>query len=348
MRQAQLLTGENRVGHVWKLAAIAILLAGSFAAGARAQQKGQKTFATPAEASQALFAAAKSNDEKALLELFGPNGKEIVNSGDSAADEQSRAHFAQRYEEMHRLVWEPDGTVAVYIGAHNWPYPISLRKKGTAWYFDTDAGKQEVLYRRIGFNEISAMRICEELVAAQKDFSQQNNQYAQKIISDGGKKDGLYWTGIYAMRCVNWRTDLDTEICRAEAVLQCLLLLRGGEEEIAEDLGRRFFGGGDPASLGNDKRVVAVEGALAGVDCHHGFGQVAQLAVVIFHLPIVARYHVVFIHDSRAQEGRAIAKHLGREEAGATRVAVIAVIDDRAFDTGNEFFRLRVIHIVQI
>ena len=195
MRQAQLLTGENRAGHVWKLAAIAILLAGSFAAGARAQQKGQKTFATPAEASQALFAAAKSNDEKALLELFGPNGKEIVNSGDSAADEQSRAHFAQRYEEMHRLVWEPDGTVAVYIGAHNWPYPISLRKKGTAWYFDTDAGKQEVLYRRIGFNEISAMRICEELVAAQKDYSQQNNQYAQKIISDGGKKDGLYWTG---------------------------------------------------------------------------------------------------------------------------------------------------------
>jgi len=195
MRQAQLLTGENRAGHVWKLAAIAILLAGSFAAGARAQQKGQKTFATPAEASQALFAAAKSNDEKALLELFGPNGKEIVNSGDSAADEQSRAHFAQRYEEMHRLVWEPDGTVAIYIGAHNWPYPISLRKKGTAWYFDTDAGKQEVLYRRIGFNEISAMRICEELVAAQKDYSQQNNQYAQKIISDGGKKDGLYWTG---------------------------------------------------------------------------------------------------------------------------------------------------------
>jgi hypothetical protein len=195
MRQAQLLTGENRAGHVWKLAAIAILLAGSFAAGARAQQKGQKTFATPTEASQALFTAAKSNDEKALLELFGPNGKEIVNSGDSAADEQSRAHFAQRYEEMHRLVWEPDGTVAIYIGAHNWPYPISLRKKGTAWYFDTDAGKQEVLYRRIGFNEISAMRICEELVAAQKDYSQQNNQYAQKIISDGGKKDGLYWTG---------------------------------------------------------------------------------------------------------------------------------------------------------
>lgn len=194
MRRAQLLIDEIDAGHVWKLAAIGILLAGSFAAATRAQQKGQKTFATPEEASQALFAAAKGNDEKALLEVFGPDGKEIVNSGDPAADQRSREHFAQRYEEMHRLVWEPDGTVSIYIGAHNWPYPVSLKKKGNAWYFDTEAGKQEILYRRIGFNEISAMRICEELVAAQKEYyAQQNNQYAQKILSDEGKKDGLYW-----------------------------------------------------------------------------------------------------------------------------------------------------------
>lgn len=193
MRQVQLLMNEIHASHFWKVAAIGILLAGSFAAATRAQQKGQKTFATPEEASQALFAAAKANDEKALLELFGPDGKEIVNSGDPAADERSRTHFAQRYEEMHRLVWEPDGTVSIYIGAHNWPYPVSLRKKGNVWYFDTQAGKQEVLYRRIGFNEISAMRICDELAAAQKEYYTEHNAYAPKILSEGTKKDGLYW-----------------------------------------------------------------------------------------------------------------------------------------------------------
>jgi Protein of unknown function (DUF2950) len=194
MRRVQLLLNEIHAGHFWKLAAIGILLAGSFAAATEAQQKGQKTFATPEEASRALFAAAKDNDEKALLQVLGPDGKEIVNSGDPAADQRNREHFTQRYEEMHRLVWEPDGTVSIYIGAHNWPYPISLKKKGSAWYFDTEAGKQEILYRRIGFNEISAMRICEELVAAQKEYyAQQNNQYAQKILSDEGRKDGLYW-----------------------------------------------------------------------------------------------------------------------------------------------------------
>jgi hypothetical protein len=194
MRRVQLLMNEFPSGHVWKIAAIAVLLTGSFAGNAVAQQKGQKTFASPDEAAQALFKAAQSSDEKALLELFGPDGKEIVDSGDTAADERSRANFTKRYEEMHRLVKEPDGTMAIYIGAHNWPYPVSLRNKGNVWYFDTEAGKQEILYRRVGFNEISAMRVCEELVAAQKEYyAHQNNQYASKIVSDGGKKDGLYW-----------------------------------------------------------------------------------------------------------------------------------------------------------
>jgi Protein of unknown function (DUF2950) len=193
MRRAKLQMHEIHAGHYWKVAAITILFAGSFAANAWAQQKGQKTFATPEEAAQALFTAAHDNDEKVLLELFGADGKEIVDSGDPAADERSRAHFAQRYEEMHRLVKEPDGTVAIYIGAHNWPYPISLRSKGNVWYFDTAGGKEEVLYRRIGFNEISAMRICDELAAAQKEYYAQHNEYAQKIRSDEGKKDGLYW-----------------------------------------------------------------------------------------------------------------------------------------------------------
>jgi Protein of unknown function (DUF2950) len=176
-----------------RIAAITVLIMAGFGAGSRAQQTGQKTFATPEEAAKALLVAAQSNDEKALLELFGPNGKQIVASGDPAEDARARSNFVKRYEEMNRLVKEPDGTISLYIGSHNWPYPIPLRSKGNVWYFDTEAGRKEVLYRRIGYNEISAIHICQQLVDAQKEYSQQNNQYAQKIYSDEGKKDGLYW-----------------------------------------------------------------------------------------------------------------------------------------------------------
>jgi hypothetical protein len=94
---------------------------------------------------------------------------------------------------MHRLVKEPDGTVTLYIGPHNWPTPIPLVNKGHSWYFDTEAGKKEILYRRIGRNELSAIRVCQELVAAQKEYSAQHKEYAQKIFSDEGQHDGLYW-----------------------------------------------------------------------------------------------------------------------------------------------------------
>jgi hypothetical protein len=169
-------------------------VAASFTVSAVAQQKGQKTFSTPEEATQALFTAAQNNDEKALLDILGPDAKQIVTSGDAEEDTRGRANFVKRYQEMNRLVKEPDGTISLYIGARNWPYPVPLRNKGNAWYFDTPAGKQEVLYRRIGYNEMSAIHICDQLVMAQKEyFSQQNSEYAQKIFSDEGKKDGLYW-----------------------------------------------------------------------------------------------------------------------------------------------------------
>jgi hypothetical protein len=177
-----------------RLAVVAILWMAGFAASSLAQQKGQKTFATPEEACQVLLTAAENNDEKMLLELLGPDAKQIVSSGDADEDARSRANFVKRYQEMNRLVKEPDGTVSLYIGSRNWPYPIPLRNKGGVWFFDTDAGKLEVLYRRIGFNEVSAIHICDELVAAQKEYyAKQNNQYAQKIFSDEGKQDGLYW-----------------------------------------------------------------------------------------------------------------------------------------------------------
>ncbi len=174
--------------------AAALFLTALIPACASAQQKGQKTFSSPEEASAALLAATQSNDEKALLEIFGPDGKEVVASGDADEDAQNRANFVEKYNEVHRLVKEPDGTVTLYIGAQNWPTPIPIVNKGNVWYFHTEAGKKEILARRIGLNEMSAIRICQELVAAQKEYhSMQNNQYAQKIFSDKGQSNGLYW-----------------------------------------------------------------------------------------------------------------------------------------------------------
>ena len=176
-----------------KFAAVALILAMCLAMSAMAQQPGQKTFSSAEEASNALVTAAQNNDEKAMLEILGPTGKQIVSSGDDAEDAENRANFVQRYQEMHRLVKEPDGTTVLYIGAHNWPTPIPLMNKGKSWYFDTEAGKKEILYRRIGRNELSAIRVCQELVAAQKEYSAQHSEYAQKIFSDEGQHNGLYW-----------------------------------------------------------------------------------------------------------------------------------------------------------
>jgi Protein of unknown function (DUF2950) len=176
-----------------KLAVVAIVLTMCMTSVSVAQQAHQKTFSSAEAASGALVTAAQNNDERAMLEILGPAGKRIVSSGDEVEDAENRANFVKRYQEMHRLVKEPDGTTILYIGAHNWPTPIPLMHKGSAWYFDTEAGKKEILYRRIGRNEMSAIRVCQELVAAEKEYSAQHNEYAQKIFSDEGQQNGLYW-----------------------------------------------------------------------------------------------------------------------------------------------------------
>jgi Protein of unknown function (DUF2950) len=175
------------------LSVLAVLLTVCLATRSAAQQKGQKTFSSPEEASNALLMATQSNDEKAMLDILGREGKQIVSSGDEVEDSNSRATFARKYQEMHRLVKEPDGTTTLYIGAENWPTPIPLVNKGNVWYFDTEAGKREILYRRIGRNEMSTIRVCDELVAAQKEYNSTHNEYAQKIFSDEGQHNGLYW-----------------------------------------------------------------------------------------------------------------------------------------------------------
>ena len=193
MRRTKLNFDKFHWANLPKLAVVAILLTACFPTRSMAQQPGQKTFSSAEDASNALVTAAQSNDEKAMLDILGPEGKQIVSSGDETEDANSRANFVQRYQEMHRLVKEPDGITILYIGADNWPTPIPLVNKGNSWYFDTEAGKKEILYRRIGRNELSAIRVCQELVAAQKEYSAEHKEYAQKIFSDEGQHDGLYW-----------------------------------------------------------------------------------------------------------------------------------------------------------
>jgi len=174
-------------------AMMAVILSGAFSAAAMAQEKGQKTFASAEEASQAFVKAAEANDITALIAMIGPSAKTIVLSGDEAQDAERRAHFVKRYTEMHRLFKEPDGTTTLYVGAENWPLPISLVNKGNVWYFDGEAAKKEILYRRVGLNEISAIRVLQELTEAQKEYFTAQQVYAAKIMSDAGQKDGLYW-----------------------------------------------------------------------------------------------------------------------------------------------------------
>jgi hypothetical protein len=194
MRQTKLNFAALQSGNLPKFAAVAILFLGAMPAISQAQQQGQKTFASAEEASNALFNAAQNNDEKTMLEIFGPDGKQVVSSGDDVQDKEMHANFAKKYQQMHRLVNEPDGTTSLYIGAENWPAPIPLVHKGNTWYFDTEAGTKEILYRRVGRNEVTTIHVCRELVAAQKDyFSESHNAYAQKFFSSEGQHDGLYW-----------------------------------------------------------------------------------------------------------------------------------------------------------
>ncbi len=196
MQRANLNFTKFHLGGLALFVTAAILWTVSFPVFSLAQQKTQKTFSSAEAASNAFAAATAKNDEEAILEILGPEGKQIVSSGDPTEDAEGRATFTQKYEEMHRLVTEPNGTVTLYIGPENWPTPIPILNKGGLWYFDTEAGKQEILQRRIGGNELSAIRICQQLVAAQKEFYSSQNRYAEKVFSDEGQHNGLYWKAL--------------------------------------------------------------------------------------------------------------------------------------------------------
>jgi Protein of unknown function (DUF2950) len=157
-------------------------------------------FATPDDASNALLAAAKSGDHDALMAIFGPDSKEVLFSGDEVQDKNSGEAFVAGYGVMHRWRKMPDGGQILLVGADNFPFPIPLKKNtGGQWFFDTAAGKEEVLNRRIGRNELAIIDVCEAAVDAQGEYyskphdGQPAKLFAAKFISDPGKQNGLYW-----------------------------------------------------------------------------------------------------------------------------------------------------------
>jgi hypothetical protein len=184
-----------------------LLLVAGFAGSSFAQDSPQpRTFSSPGEASDALFQAAKKEDEPALEAILGA-GKDVTSSSDEVEDKLEREQFGQKYQEMHRLVQEPDGSTVLYIGAENWPFPIPLVSKNGAWYFDSKAGTQEILFRRIGENEAVALEVCEEFAITKKDQVAKPasydpiTQFAQSLVSaglaNGGSNDSSPFHGYY-------------------------------------------------------------------------------------------------------------------------------------------------------
>jgi hypothetical protein len=159
----------------------------------------QKTFKSSEEAVKALINAVKADDTKELLAIFGPAGKEIISSGDEVADKTGRERFIQNYEEMSKLVSETEKKMNLLIGKEEWLFPIPIVKKGETWVFDTMAGKEELINRRIGRNELNTIEVCRAYVDAQREYALKDRdgdglmEYAQKFGSTKGKKDGLYW-----------------------------------------------------------------------------------------------------------------------------------------------------------
>jgi hypothetical protein len=165
-------------------------------------QPPQKTFSTPQEAARALIDAAANNDTAAMLQIFGPAGKDIVQSGDPAADKESRGQFADlAHQKMEVQIDKDKDRATLIVGPENWPMPVPIVLEKDRWRFDSRVGRVEVLARRVGRNELTAIEVCRGYVEAQMEYASRDRtaggvlQYAQHIASSPGKKDGLYWDG---------------------------------------------------------------------------------------------------------------------------------------------------------
>src|SRR5829696_2957463 len=160
-----------------------------------------KAFSSADEAAAALVLAAGSYNEAALTEILGPDSFDIIHSGEAVVDKQNSLDFAAKATEKKSVAYDPRNKARAFlsVGEEEWPFPVPIVKQGTKWYFDSNAGRQEILFRRVGQNELTAIEVCNGFVEAQNEYSLTKhdgaivNQYAQRIISSPGKQDGLAW-----------------------------------------------------------------------------------------------------------------------------------------------------------
>jgi hypothetical protein len=196
---------ENLTGRLWAFFALFLLIATLTSCSkpekSATEKSAQRTFASPADAGAAFFEAAKSGDPAALLAIFGADSKNVLFSGDAVKDKDYLQYFVTAYDQMHRWREINAGGEILYVGADNYSFPIPLGQDSTGqWYFDTAAGKDEILARRIGKDELTAIAACGAIADAEQKYLNQTRdgdtvkQYAQKFISDEGKQNGLYWS----------------------------------------------------------------------------------------------------------------------------------------------------------
>ena len=166
----------------------------------KAKKSVQETFASPEEAAKALGAAISADDVNRLLAILGPGGAPLISSGDDVADREGREKFSRMYEEKNAVVRKGENRAVLEVGNDAWPLPIPVVKEGEKWRFDTRQGAEEIIDRRIGRNELSAIQVCLAFVDAQREYATKDRdgdgllEYAQRFISEPGKKNGLYWT----------------------------------------------------------------------------------------------------------------------------------------------------------
>ncbi len=189
---------NSAVRHLLLTASIAVLLPIAACNKPAPSEAGPKSFASPDEAGKALADATKSEDKTLILAIFGPGSEDVISSGNPAQDKESMEGFAQAYQVMNRWRKLGDGSQLLLVGADNQAFPIPLMKNAAGqWYFDAAAGKEEILARRIGRDELSAIAVNQALGDAQTQYFSQKHggvkQYAQKFISDPGQQNGLYW-----------------------------------------------------------------------------------------------------------------------------------------------------------
>ena len=179
----------------------------------------QKKFDTPEQASEALIAAAGNFDVQAMKEILGPDGLDLVVTDDPVLDKNQASTFAAKAREAHRIVRDAKhpNVATLSIGADDWPVPIPIVKDGSQWRLDTKAGRQEIIYRRIGNNELDAIEVCRGYVEAQEEYASEKhdgaivNQYAQRVFSTPGHHDGLTWKDPDG----SWQGPVGEEIARS-------------------------------------------------------------------------------------------------------------------------------------